>query len=57
MVTLPKQAMEEFKAIYLKTYRKRLSDSKANEKGLILLNLMKLVYKPIPKAYAKPTAK
>jgi len=49
MKTLSKQAIQEFKDIYLKECRKKLSDSEANEKGLTLLNFFKLIYRPILK--------
>ena len=47
-------AIDKFKKIYLKEYGISLTDSEANSRGLSLLNLFKLIYKPIPKnEYAK----
>ncbi len=42
-------AIDKFKKIYLKEYGVNLADSEANSRGLSLLNLFKLIYKPIPK--------
>ena len=46
---LPKQAIEEFKALYKKEFGEDISDSEAQERGLRLINLIQAVYKPIPK--------
>ena len=49
MKKLSKQAIQEFKEIYFKECRIKLNDNEANEKGLKLLNFMRLIYKPILK--------
>lgn len=45
---LSNNAIQEFKEIYLKKFDVELSIEQANEKGLELLNLFKLIYKHIP---------
>lgn len=49
MMRLSKQAIDEFKTIYLKKYGVQLTDEQANELGVELLEFFKLIYKPIPK--------
>jgi len=44
---LSQNAINEFKEIYFTEFGENISDSEANRKGLKLLNLMKLIYKPI----------
>lgn len=46
---LSKRAVDDFKKIYLKEFKVSLSDEQANSKGLALLNLVKLIYRPINK--------
>jgi len=46
---LSNKAIADFKKIYQKKFGVSLSNVEANEKGLELLNLFKLVYRPIPK--------
>lgn len=41
------EAITEFKRIYLKEHGKKLTDEQANELGTNLLNLFKLIYKPL----------
>lgn len=45
---LPKEAIDEFKAIYKKEFGEEISDSEAYEKGLRLIQLIKAVYSPMP---------
>jgi hypothetical protein len=54
---LSKQAVDEFKALYKKEFGEELSDSEAHEKGLRLINLIKAVYKPIPKIHKDDDSK
>lgn len=49
MMRLSQKAILEFKAIYLKKFGVALTDEKANELGLELLEFFKLIYRPIPK--------
>jgi len=44
-----RESLEEFKKIYLEQYNLLLDDKDALEKATRLLNMMKAVYKPIPK--------
>lgn len=46
---LSKRAIDDFKKIYLAEFKVSLSDEQANSKGLGLLNLVKLIYRPINK--------
>jgi len=46
---LSKEAIEEFKSIYYKKFREKLSDARAQELGEKLLLLFKAVYHPNPK--------
>jgi hypothetical protein len=41
---LPKEAIEEFKKIYKKEFRKDLTDKEASQKAKKLLSLYKAVY-------------
>jgi len=43
---LSKTAIEEFKKIYLSEFKEKIPDSKANELGLKLLELFRVVYRP-----------
>lgn len=45
---LSKKAVEDFKKIYFDEFKVELTDEEANEKGLGLLEFIKLIYKPIP---------
>jgi len=45
---LSKQAINEFKEIYFKTFGVKISDAEANQKGLQLLSYFKLFYKQMP---------
>ena len=45
---LGKEAIEEFKEIYRKEFGGEISDEEAYEMGLRLINLFKLIYRPIP---------
>lgn len=46
---LSKQAIREFKEIYKEEFGGDISEQKANELGLNLLNLFKVIYQPINK--------
>lgn len=48
---ISKEALEEFKAIYKKEYNKDISDEKALDLALNLLNVMNIVYRPIKKEW------
>lgn len=50
---LSKKAIDEFKQIFQREFKVELSDEEANEKGLELLEFFRLIYKPIPKDFAK----
>ena len=47
---LSEQAIKDFKKNYFQEKGEKISDIKANELGVSLLNFMKLIYKPLPKA-------
>jgi len=46
---LGQNEINEYKKIYLNKFDVVLTDNEANSKGLELLNLVKLIYKPIYK--------
>ncbi|MFA5232523.1 MAG: hypothetical protein WC410_02560 [Candidatus Paceibacterota bacterium] len=46
---ISEKALKEYKAIYKKEYGVDLSDEEALEQATKLLNLMKIIYKPISK--------
>ena len=48
---LSEQAIKDFKRIYFEEKGEKISDIKANELGVLLLNFMKLIYKPLPKTF------
>lgn len=50
---LSKKAIGEFKEIYKNEFKEEISDSEAEEKGMKLLRLFKLIYKPIPNSAQK----
>ncbi len=47
---LSKKAIEEFKKIYSQEFEEEISDEQAKELGENLLNLFKIIYRPIPKS-------
>lgn len=49
MLKLSKKALEEFKAIYLAEFGVALNDTEANKLGVELLELFRIIYRPIPK--------
>ena len=48
---LSEQAIKDFKKNYFQEKGEKISDIKANELGVSLLNFMKLIYKPLPKTF------
>lgn len=50
---ISEEALEEFKAIYKKEYNKDISDEKALDLAINLLNIMNVVYRPIKKEWIK----
>jgi len=46
-MSLSKEALEEFKAIWKKEFKEEISDQYALESATKLLRLMEIVYKPI----------
>lgn len=46
---ISKEQLEEFKSIYRKEFGKDISDQDALESATKLLNLLRLVYKPMTK--------
>jgi len=53
---LSKQALDEFKKLYLDKFNVELSDDEANKKGIELLEFFKVLYKPIPKEFKSQTS-
>ena len=45
---LSKKAIKEFKLIYSQEFEEEISDEKAKELGESLLELFKIIYRPIP---------
>jgi len=52
---LSDKALKEFKEIWRKEFGTDISDEKATEQAISLLTLMKAVYRPIKKEWAKPS--
>ena len=50
---LPEQAIIDFKAIWKKNFGEDISDEKATEEALNLLNLFNIIYRPMPKSWLK----
>lgn len=48
---LPKKAIDEFKQLYKEKYGEELNDFVATESANRLVQMMSLVYKPIPKEW------
>lgn len=57
MSQLSQQAIEEYKAIYKKEYGKDITDAEADEQGMKLIRLFKIIYRPIPKDWPKEHGK
>lgn len=47
---LSKKALSEFKGIYLAEFGVLLGDDEANKLGVELLELFRIIYRPIPKS-------
>lgn len=45
---LSKQAINEYRQIHKEVFGKAITEADANEVGLRLLNVFKIIYKPIP---------
>ena len=45
---LSKKAIDDYKKLFFEESKVMLTDEEANRKGVQLLKLMKLIYKPIP---------
>jgi hypothetical protein len=45
---LSNKAINDFKRIYFEEFGIKLTDDETNQKGLRLLNFIKLIYRPIP---------
>ena len=48
---ISKERIEEFKQLYLKQFGEGLSDEEAHELALQLLQLFKVVYRPLPQGH------
>ena len=48
---LSKKAIEEYQAIHKKEFGVEISEQEAQEQGMKLLRLFKLIYQPIPKKW------
>jgi hypothetical protein len=48
---LPKKAIEEYRKIYKKEYRKEINYAEADEQGADLFALFKAIYRPIPRKW------
>ena len=48
---LSDKALEEFKEIWFKQYGEEISDERAVELGINLLNLFDHIYRPVPKEW------
>jgi predicted nucleic acid-binding protein len=48
-MALSKEAVEEFKKIYLQEFGEKISDAEAQEMGESLISFFKIIYHPIPK--------
>ena len=48
-MTISQEQLEKFKDIYEKQYGVRPSDKEALPEAIALLNLMKVIYRPLPK--------
>lgn len=46
---ISKEQLEKFKEIYKNQFGEELSDQDALEKATKLLNMMKVIYRPLPK--------
>lgn len=51
---ISKEDLEELKSIYKKDYGETLSDAEALEMGQRLLNLFRIIYRPLPSDSNEP---
>ena len=54
---ISKEHLEKFKTIYKNQFREEISDREALEQATKLLNLMNVIYRPIPKENLKDSQK
>jgi hypothetical protein len=47
-MALSKEAIEEYKRIYKRNFCEEISDEEAREQGENLINLFRIIYRPIP---------
>lgn len=47
-MALSKEAIEEYKRIYRKNFGEDISDEEAREQGENLIDLFRVIYRPIP---------
>jgi hypothetical protein len=51
---ISKERMEEFKQIYKRQFGEEISDERAHELALPLLQLLKVICRPLPKGHRCP---
>lgn len=54
---LPREAILEYQLLYKKIYGKEISYEQAHSQGMDLINLFKVIYKPIRKEWVRGTVK
>ena len=54
---LTREAIEEFKKAYKEVYNEDISDAKALDLGISLLNMFKVVYRPFKTEWLKESDK
>lgn len=52
-MSFSKKAIEEFKEIYRKEFGEEISDAQAEEMGENLIELFKIIYRPLPDSDTK----
>ncbi len=48
-MSITQEQLESFKKIYKKRFGKNISDKEALKQATALLNMMKVIYRPLPK--------
>jgi hypothetical protein len=54
---LSEKARKDFQCIYERAYGKQISESEAMEQGTRLIELIRIIYRPIPVERLKPCGK
>lgn len=52
-MSLSQKGIEDFKQAYLEEYNEEISDAEAKEMGENLIELFRIIYRPLPEEYRR----